>query len=345
MSEKAQKYFEELKQNGLLMLRGFLNPVEVEQARQELERWFDLDLQERKSKKINEGAHIGVAGNTHLNQGKHVLVDVFTKSPTLDRLFDKMLTDSSLSHVVRNTVGENVKLRGYNVRKMTGNLSQSAMEWHRDNPGEISWAIILSESDPLVDASTAYVPGSHLFPTCPFKSSVMAMPYPDARSPAKISYFSQFLAQKTVKNAVDADGKPGDCYFFIGDVWHSRRPNFNGKKGMVFFAGAFPMEIPFPAHSKVNIPPESVLNQLSENVRKIVDFKNTPSNSDRSSYYYEMLERRQKKGWFTIWRAAELEKFLFEFNLNHIINSWRVYLFSYLKPFLKPILTKLKGSS
>ena len=102
------------------------------------------------------------------------------------------------------------------------------------------------------------------------------MPHPDAEPPTRLSYFSKRLAKQTLQNAVDADGKPGDCYFFLGDIWHARRPNLQGKNGMVLLAGAFPVEFKFPE-------PVQNLAMLSQ---KEWIFEN------RSAAYKEIYEQR-----------------------------------------------------
>lgn len=212
-----------------------------------------------------------------------------------------------MSRLLKFIGGENLKLRGYNSRRMNGPLNYSAMEWHRDNVGEFTIGIVLSEAEDSNDSATCYIPGSHLYPYCPFTSAQFAMPVPIPERPLWERFFSSRLERKTTAQARDAIGKPGDIYIFLGDLWHGRRPNHVGNNDVVFFIGLFPSEIPFPSHAKVDIPPDEVLAKLPLSLRKVVDFRNTPANQNKDSYYYQMQKEKISYGFFSLWNFARLE--------------------------------------
>jgi hypothetical protein len=297
----------EAENEGFVAFRDYF-PDLAKQAHDELDAWFEIDLKSRKTSGERSTYHNGVAGRSALLPSMHILQDVFGKSPTLDRMFETALTDANAGGLIHHLAGGNLKLRGYNVRRMTGVTSNSGMEWHRDNPGEIGWSLLLTDTEPEVDGSTCVVHGSHLYPYCVRKNLLLPWSYyPGFKIFQRLNLFSHLARKRYVDGkSSSASGKAGDFYVFINDLWHGRENNLRGKNTMVFLASVFPTEVDFP--DDVPIPPDEVLATLPPELRKIVDYRNTPANSDRSAYVHRMIGQRQKVGTFTLWRLGQIER-------------------------------------
>ena len=304
MKETANELIQVLQSDGLVMLRKVFDPAEVKLAYQECEKWLEIDLAERKQKLHTAINFEGSVGKSQLNPGKHILLDFYAKSATLDRLVNRFLTDPRIQTTLETMVGKNYKLRGYNIRQMTGELDLSAMEWHRDNRGEFTLAFMLTESFPEGDGTTCYIPGSHRYPLCPNTEALI--PSPHACFNPKIGVFSRMLARKLVKKSKSAAGKEGDVYLFLGDLWHGRQPNVNGRKGTVLFIGLFPQEIPFP--HPVEIPKDEVLDQLPAALRKIVNYDKLPKATEPPAFVSQLEASRKSARRFTLWNFAKLER-------------------------------------
>lgn len=298
---------DDLKTNGLVFIRNFIPVADAIEIRKSIENSVQNDLREREQVQKIYGRFEGSVGITHNNQGKHIIADYFGRSSKLDEAVGKIFEDENVSCLLKFIGGDNLKLRGYNTRRMNSVFDYSAMEWHRDNLGEFTIGIVLTESGQSNDSSTCYIPGSHLYPYCPFAEAQFVMPHPIPMRPLHERFFSTLLEKKTTESAQDAIGKPGDIYIFLGDLWHGRRANFVGNNDVVFFVGLFPSEIPFPSHSEVNIPSEEILSQLPQALRRVVDFRNTPPNKDQSSYIYELQKQKKSYGFFSLWNWVKLE--------------------------------------
>lgn len=306
MDAQTQDLIDTLERDGLAMLRNVLDPSLVRRANEEVEACLKDDLAERRQAGVGLGHFRGSAGRSQLDQSKHLLIDFFAKSPVLDQLANQLLNEPRVAAVAEKVVGEHRKLRGYNIRHLTGTSKNSAMEWHRDNRGEFNFAILLNETAPDSDGATCYIPGSHLYPYCPFQALHVQTPY--ALYSPRMGYFTRRLMRKVTRQVRSAHGTPGDAYLFVGDVWHGRQPNLNGRTGTVLFFAVFPGEMPFPAHSSVDIPQPEVLEALPPELRKIVQHDRVPENRDRSAYLYVMEARRQAVGLVSLWRVAMWER-------------------------------------
>jgi hypothetical protein len=297
----------EAEQQGFVAFRDYF-PDLAKRAHDELDAWFEIDLESRRTSGEKSNYHNGAAGRSVLSPSMHILQDVFGKSPTLDCMFEKALTDENAAGLIHHLAGKNLKLRGYNVRRMTGVANNSGMEWHRDNPGEIGWSLLLTDTEPEVDGSTCVVRGSHLYPYCARKNLLLQWSYyPGFRIFQRLNFFSHLAKKRYIDGkSASASGEAGDFYVFINDLWHGRENNLRGKNTMVFLASVFPTEVAFP--DDVPIPSDEVLATLPPVLRKIVDYRLTPENNDKSAYVYKMIEDRQRAGVFTLWRFGQIER-------------------------------------
>ena len=307
MTHSTNLSFDLLKRDGFVMFRDTLDLALVDRARQELEVWFDRDLEERRGKGVPLGEYRGAHGRSILDVATHILVDVFGKSPALDLLFEQMLLNETASDAIRCFAGTNRKLRGYNARRMTGERSTSSMEWHRDSPGEFGWSLGLTDTPTDDDGATAFLPGSHFFPYCPRKETLFAPPrYEGFHLFRRFNLCSRMLHRRVMTRASGGKGKRGDYAVFINDIWHGRQPNWNGRNTMVVLIGGFPTEFPFP--DRVDIPADSVLKALPPGLREFTDFRGRPDNSDQNAFVYEMLQKREKVAILSLWWWAQLER-------------------------------------
>jgi putative 2OG-Fe(II) oxygenase len=327
MDSQTQELVETIERDGLVMLRSALDPTLVRQANEEVEAWLKIDLAERKEAGVAAGNFHGSAGRSSVDEAKHLLIDFFGKSPVLDRLAEQLLTEPRIAATVERAVGKHHKLRGYNIRHLTGGAEYSAMEWHRDNRGEFNFAILLNQTEPEGDGATCYIPGSHLFPYCPFQALYVRTPF--VRYHPRMGYFTERLMTRVSRTARSAHGSPGDAYLFFGDIWHGRQPNLHGKTGTVLFFAVFPGEIPFPGHSKVEIPPPEILDRLPPGLRGIVQHDRVPVNSARSAFMYVMESNRRGLGGLSLWRLALWER---KYRPNQWLASLTALIYKALRP-------------
>ncbi len=297
-----------LRRDGFVVVKDFLPVDQVVGAHQELEAWFEKDKEARKAAGLPEHkfAWEGPAGRSQLTPPSHLLLDVYAKSPAFDGLFEKILTDPLSRGLLTALAGPRFKMRGYNIRRMTGAYNPApAHEWHRDSPGEFGIGIFLTDVLPGEHAATALVPGSHLFPFDPRWNTLFPGPYPGLQWFKGHNQMSRKLAQVALKDAAGAYGKRGDFYLFINDVWHGREPNLRGSQTMVSLCGAFPTEFPYP--DKVPVPPPEVLERLSPVIREVVR-QDQPPNDGRDSLLHWTLANRQKITLGDPFFAARLER-------------------------------------
>lgn len=308
--ESTTSLIKNLEKDGFVRLNSLFPPEEVAKAYQEIQFWYEKDLEARQSQQVSKEHWEGPAGKTILTRPSHLMIDAYGKSPTLDRLFEKMLTDPLTRPIIDELTGGNIKLRGFNIRRMTGAYDPPpSHEWHRDSTGEIGFGILLTDVGPGENAATSFVPGSHLFPYCPrwnnlFYSAPSLLP-----GLWKLSLFNKLLARRVLRNATGGFGRQGDAYIFINDIWHGRQPNLKGQETMVVLIGAFPTDYEFP--DRVVPPSEEILSKLPPTVAQVASCR-LPANPPKSTILRRMLERRQKTGLFSLWRLAQIERKLFE---------------------------------
>lgn len=303
-----QEWKTKIERDGYLIIKNYLSKPDICCAKNDIDRYIELDLNERNNDGSMFGRYEGSAGVTHNNQGRHIITDFFGRSEILENEVANFFSDVNVKGLLEHIGGKHLKLRGFNSRKLSGIKDYSAMEWHRDNYGEITVAIIMDSSNISNDGATCVIPGSHIYPCCPFKDLNFEQPFPIPKMPIWQRFFSSILERRVAKSAVDIVGEVGDVYIFLGDLWHGRRVNLVNNNGMVFFIGLFPSEIPFPQHSKVNIPESSVLDRLPLELRKLVDYINTPPNDTKNSYFYKMKESTRRMKFFSLINIAYLEK-------------------------------------
>lgn len=296
----------QLEANGFVMLKGLFSSSEAQQAHQELETCYQKDLQARAEQKNKSSHWKGPCGHTVLTHPSHLLIDVYTQSPTLDQMFEKFLTHPETQPLLEKLAGKNIKLRGYNVRRMTGKFDPPpAHEWHRDSLGEFGFGILLTDIAPDTNAATSFVPGSHLFPYCPRWNNLFYIPETVLPWLTRFSFFNKRLSRQVLQGHTGAYGKKGDAYIFINDTWHGRQPNLHGQETMVVLIGAFPTDYEFP--DQVIPPPADILNQLPPAVRGIASTQ-LPRNEYADTILRRTIANRKKTGMATLWRAAQIER-------------------------------------
>jgi hypothetical protein len=270
----------ELETNGFFVFHDFFPKAEAEQARQQILRWIEADLRDRQASGYQEAWRRGPDGTTILTRPTHLMLDAYAKSPVLDQMVERILTDPYPAGVLKRLVGEHIKFRGYNVQKLTGEadprpqigVAPNPHEWHRDSLGEIGIALFLEDVPGPDYGATSLVRGSHRFPYCPRWNCLFGPPYlmkggkPGASVFLRFNLFSRLLAWFMVKpRATGAYGKQGDFYFFINDVWHGREPNLAGRTGIKVMIGAFATDDPFP--DEVKVPDAAILDKLPPRLR------------------------------------------------------------------------------
>ena len=122
-----------LERDGFVVLDSILPPVEVEQARQDLEKLFRSDVESRERKGIIEAHHPdGPAGYTILTKASHLALNIYNRSKTFDRLVDQMLDNAKVRQIIEAWSGPNYRIGSVNIRYMTGAIDPPpAHELHR----------------------------------------------------------------------------------------------------------------------------------------------------------------------------------------------------------------------
>jgi phytanoyl-CoA dioxygenase PhyH len=237
-----------LDRDGYVVLNGILPPAQVEQARQDLAKLFDQDVDSRKQRGFTEPYFAdGPVGPTILTAPSHLALDMYGKSAAFDQLLEQMLTHPRVQRVVEAWCGPHFRIGSVNIRYMTGAIDPPpAHELHRDGPYSMNLCIMLSDVEPGENAATALVPGSHWSALDPRWDTLFEKPFRLSKNPAKsgLSFFltwnifNRIFRAKSFKNVTGAFGKQGDVYFFPnGEVWHGRLPNMNGRRTMICLMG------------------------------------------------------------------------------------------------------------
>jgi Phytanoyl-CoA dioxygenase (PhyH) len=323
-SADVSKVAEDLETNGFHVFRDSLDRDLVEKARQEISEWLRTDLRERAASGSSDAWHSGTAGTSILTSPTQILLDAYAKSPALDQLVEKILSDPLSGGVLKELAGEQIKFRGYNVQRMTGahdprpniGVAPNPHEWHRDSLGEFGIALFLEDVPGPNNGATSFVPGSHNFPYCPRWNCLISPPYKMKQGKTGLSFFLRFnlfsrlLGRSVVtKAATGAYGKQGDFYFFINDIWHGREPNTEGRTGIKFMIGAFPVGDPFP--DKVVPPDQDVLMKLPPLVRRAAGPQPDPADAAASSgdtILKRVRARRSEMHPALIFRLAQRER-------------------------------------
>lgn len=306
MAEPFAEAVASVRRDGFVHFPGLFPAELAARAHDEILAWYQRDREERVRLGVSEPRHEGVAGVTILTRPTHLMLDVYGRSPALDSMFETLLGDPGFGHVLRNVAGERIKLRGFNVRLMTGEWDPPpAHEWHRDSPGEIGLGILLTDVEPGVAGATALVPGSHEFPYDPRQKTLFPGPYAGLRQLAHFNPFARLLARSVLGPATGAAGSRGDAYFFVNDTWHGRQPNLRGACSMVVLIGAFPTEFPYP--DEVPLPTAEVRAALPPRVAEALRQDQLP-NADRTSYLHQLLAERARRPEPLLFRLARYER-------------------------------------
>ena len=295
-----------LEKNGFVTIKKIIDPLLAERAHREIEAWYARDLADRSARGTETHNHIGPAGLTVLTAPSHLMIDAYLKSPALDQIFETILTHPMSAKVIENLAGKNIKLRGYNIRRMTGAYDPApAHEFHRDSYGEFGFSILLTDVGPGTDAATSFVRGSHLYPYCPRWNCLFPMIYRGLGIFLRLNIFNHILRRSIADRETSGYGERGDFTIFINDVWHGREPNSNGKQSMVVLIGAFPTEVPFP--DKVVPPSPEILAQLPPHLRSAASCQ-LPPNTSKDTILYRMHRDRLPIGTMSLWRFAQVER-------------------------------------
>jgi hypothetical protein len=254
------------------------------------------------------------------------LLDAYAKSPVLDQLVEKILSAPLSGAVLKELAGQQIKFRGYNIQRMTGNsdprpdigVAPNPHEWHRDSLGEFGIALFLEDVPGPNNGATSLVPGSHFFPYCPRWNCLFGPPYTLRQGGTglngflRFNLFNRLLAWSVVsKKATGAYGKQGDFYFFINDVWHGREPNTDGRTGIKVMIGAFAVDDPFP--DRVVPPEQAVLMKLPPLVRRAAGQYATDVAASGETILKRLRARRSQDRPALIFKLAQLERMFADF--------------------------------
>lgn len=307
----------DLKRDGYVVFRNFFSPETIAKAVAEIDACLQADIDERAALNHTDEHHKkGQVGHTIQIPALHLLIDCLGMCPTFDAMFETFLTHPVTRGVMNETLGPNMKLRGYNVRKMTGAVDQGPfpgkahsipLEWHIDSPRETCISFLLNDIDSLNDSPTALIPGSHMFPYHPLHNTLFSYEkYPGHRFFLKHNLFNKLLGQRIFAKADGGTGKAGDVVIFINDTWHGRHPNLNGKQTMISLAGLFSSNDPYP--DEVPVPSDEVLAKLPPQLRAVVDQSLPPNPNHESHYICQMQRDRKPVQPLSLFHLAQVER-------------------------------------
>jgi putative 2OG-Fe(II) oxygenase len=304
-----------LEEDGFCFFRNFFDSAIVEQAYREIEVLYQQDLQERAQNSISEALYHGASCHSVLTAPSHLMLNIYAKSPTFDQMFEAFLTHPVSAGVLENLIGKHIKLRGYNVRRMTGQYDPSPQpgdasalphEWHRDSKGEICIAFLLTDVPGPGESATALLPGAHRFSYCPRWNNLFSRhAYKGLKFFLLHNLFNKRLAKQVFARATGAYGQRGDVYIFINDTWHGRQPNLNGREAMIVMVGAFATDFPFP--DKIDPPSDDILSKLRPHLRQAAA-QAWPPNQDKQTIIHRMLAQRQPTRFLDPFYCARLER-------------------------------------
>jgi Phytanoyl-CoA dioxygenase (PhyH) len=317
--DEVKNRVEELRRDGFAFFRNLIPLELVNQARAELMHWCQEDLNDRSRTGNQEVEHRGVVGRTRVTSEMHLLVDVFGKSPALDAIMETIFSQPQSAQALEKMAGKHIKLRGYNVRVMTGAYDPAPpypaaqpLEWHRDSPGEMGIGILLTDVPEGGNGGTALARGSHLYPYDP-RWHTLFSPHFRLNTKtkgvaffARCNLFSCILARKYLKKqAKEANGRAGDFFYFFNDTWHGRYPNVHGRNSMIVLIGVFASECSFP--DQVTPPPANVLAAMPPKVRAAAALTEPPNTNQDTLIHWLMSSPRPMRafGWFFL---ARLER-------------------------------------
>lgn len=185
-----------LEEDGYLIMRGMLTPVQVEVVRKRLEELWE-----------QEGSEAGQ--ENYVEVGARRLANLANK----DELFRVVMCDPRVLEAVKSVIGPDVRLNMLNARDALPH-SQDAQPLHADTdhggkPDErgyyVCTAIWMIDDFTRANGATRFVPGSHRSGRVPKE----LMPDPHAWHPDEIVI----------------EGKAGDVLVFNGHGWHAGRAN------------------------------------------------------------------------------------------------------------------------
>lgn len=314
-AQTADSLTQTLRSDGFVFFRDFLPLADVDAARREIEALYARDLEERQAKGITEAHYDSSAGHSILTRPTHLLLDLYGKSPGLDRVFEHILTHPVSSAVLKDLVGGQLKLRGYNCTRLTGEYDPAPTigpapnphEWHRDSFGEIGFGIFLTDFPEPNQGSTALMRGSHVFPYCPRWNTLFGPPYHNGNPRfLKTNFFSRILANKLRPRMTGAYGRRGDFYIFINDTWHGREPNLQRHAGLRVMIGAFAADVPYP-DKVAELTPE-VLAKLPPAVRRAAPQPREAVPPPKARILDEVLARQKALARRPLFQLVRLER-------------------------------------
>lgn len=141
----------------------------------------------------------------------------------LDKLLEKILTNSEIQSNLLKLLGENYLLRHASARFNDPN--DKGLSMHQDSLGEVSLTFLVNDQN---EGSTFFIPGSQLIPS-------------NKNLAPKVSWNSLKVLNLINFFIFKAKGEAGSYYYFINRTWHGRLPGKTDKKNLSLFFSFFPV--------------------------------------------------------------------------------------------------------
>lgn len=187
----------------------------------------------------------------------------------LDKLLEKILTNSEIQSTLLKLLGKDYLLRHASARFNDHNDKGLAM--HQDSLGEVSLTFLVNNQN---EGSTFFFPGSQLFPS-------------NKNLASKVSWSSLKVLNLLNFFILKARGEAGSYYYFINRTWHGRLPGKINKKNLSLFFAFFPVAAKRKDLITSDIEYNSKINLATitePNLKKILSRENYKKAIDNYNY-------------------------------------------------------------
>lgn len=194
----------------------------------------------------------------------------------LDKLLEKILTNSEIQNTLLKLLGKNYLLRHASARFNEPN--DKGLSIHQDSLGEVTLTFLVNDQK---EGSTFFIPGSQLIPS-------------NKNLAPKVSWSSLKVLNLINFFIFKAKGEAGSYYYFFNRTWHGRLPGKTDKKNLSLFFAFFPVSAirkdlitkDLEYNSKFN------LDKITEpNLKKILsreNYKKAVENYDNSKNFISL---------------------------------------------------------
>lgn len=224
MDKQQRKHLDE---QGYLIFRNILSPVEVETVLTRLEELW-----------ATEGDRSGI--ENYIEPGVRRLANLASKG----EIFRDFYADPQVLEVVEAVMGADIRVAMVNARdvppytgvRMPFHMDSDKGRVRDENGYSAATAIWMLDEFSVASGATAFVPGSHLL----------------GKSPREV------LADLNAAHPDELviEGQPGDVLVFNGHCWHAGRPNETAYHRRAVLVHYLRADVPRPENRRQHLQPD-----------------------------------------------------------------------------------------